>query len=220
MNYSALIVAAGKSERFESKINKLLYKLSNGKRVIDSTLSVFLQDEECKQVIVVTNPEVLDYLISHDVVQDGAFDYKPVYCAGGKSRSNSVENGLMAVTEDVVLIHDGARCYLLEEDLQAVKKALETERAAMLVADETDTVKKVDDNGYIICSINRDELKRAQTPQAFRTKDIMQAYRLAIQDDYLATDDAGIIEKYSDIKIKCVKAKGSNEKITTLRDIK
>jgi len=220
MNYSAVIVAAGKSERFESNINKLLYKLSNGTTVIDSTLKVFLEDEECKQVIVVTNPEVLDYLINNDAFTEGDFDFKPVYCAGGDTRSRSVENGLMAVVEDVVLIHDGARCYLLKEDLEMLKKTLETERAAMLVRDETDTVKKVDENGYIVCSINRDELKRAQTPQGFRTKDIMAAYRLAIKDNYMATDDAGIMEKYSDIRIKCVKAKGGNEKITTMRDIK
>lgn len=220
MNYSAVIVAAGKSERFESNINKLLYKLSNGMTVIDSTLKVFLEDEDCKQVVVVTNPEVLDYLINNDAFTEGDYDFKPVYCAGGSTRSQSVENGLMAVTEDVVLVHDGARCYLLKEDLDALKKVLETEEAAMLVHDETDTVKRVDENGYIVESINRDELKRAQTPQAFRTVDLLAGYRLASKDGYTATDDASIMEKYSNVKIKCVKAIGKNEKITTIRDIK
>lgn len=220
MNYSAVVVAAGKSERFESNTNKLLYKLSDGFTVIDHTLKVFMEDEDCTQVVVVTNPEVLDYLISNDAFVDGDYDYKPVYCAGGNSRSESVVNGLMAVMEEVVLVHDGARCYLLKEDLDALKRALEVEQAAMLVHDETDTVKKVDEDGYVVCSINRDELKRAQTPQGFRTKDLLKAYRLAIKDGCLATDDAGIMEKYSDVKIKCVKAVGSNEKITTMSDIK
>ena len=47
MNYSAVVVAAGKSQRFNKDINKLLYPLSNGSLVIDEALKMFRQDEDC-----------------------------------------------------------------------------------------------------------------------------------------------------------------------------
>ena len=213
MNYSAVVVAAGKSQRFNKNINKLLYPLSNGSLVIDEALKMFRQDEDCNQIVIVTNSETIQYLATNRA------SGKESYCAGGESRSESVFNGLMAVFNEYVLVHDGARCYLGRQDLENIKRAMFEYQAAILVKDETDTVKKVED-GFIVKTIDRNTVKRAMTPQGFKTEELFNCYKKAINDDFKATDDASIIEKYSDTKIKCIKAIGYNEKITTIDDIK
>ncbi len=213
MNYAVVIVAGGKSTRFKADVNKLLYMINENTTVIDKTISVFDDDPDCKQIVVVCGEDVMNHLAKER--QKG----KIVYAYGGVTRSDSVMHGLMAVTQDYVMVHDGARCFLEREDLENLKKALEVEQGAMLVQNMTDSVKKVVD-GYVVCSLDRDELKRAQTPQAFKTEQLYNCYLKAEQDNYNPTDDAAIMEKYSDIKIKCVVANGSNIKITTINDVK
>ena len=211
MQYSAIVVAAGKSERF-SEGNKLLYKLKDGRSVLDHALELFRADQDCRQIIVVTSDQTLNEACK-------APNWRELYCMGGATRTDSVYHGLMAVDQQIVLIHDGARCYLEAEDLKQIKKAMETERAALLVRDCFDSMKMVKD-GYVVKSLDRDELKHAQTPQAFYTSDILDAYYKAFKEKQIATDDVAILEKYTDIKVKCVSAIGRNEKITTIEDIR
>jgi 2-C-methyl-D-erythritol 4-phosphate cytidylyltransferase len=211
MQYSAIVVAAGKSERFKGG-NKLLYKLSDGRSVLDHALQPFRDDKECEQIIVVTSEQTLNEACKNP-------DWREIYCMGGATRTESVYHGLMAVNQDIVLIHDGARCYLTAEDLQQLKETLKTERAALLVRECYDSMKLVE-NGYVVRNLDRDQLSRAQTPQGFRTEDILTAYYQAFKDNRIATDDVAILEMYSDVRVRCVKATGSNEKITTIDDIR
>jgi 2-C-methyl-D-erythritol 4-phosphate cytidylyltransferase len=211
MQYSAIIVAAGKSERFKGG-NKLLHKLSDGRSVLDHALQPFRDDKECEQIIVVTSEQTLNEACKNP-------DWRELYCMGGATRTESVYHGLMAVNQDIVLIHDGARCYLTAEDLQQLKETLKTERAALLVRECYDSMKLVE-NGYVVRNLDRDQLSRAQTPQGFRTEDILTAYYQAFKDNRIATDDVAILEMYSDVRVRCVKATGSNEKITTIDDIR
>ncbi len=213
MDYCAVVVAAGKSERFKSAVNKLLYRLPNGIPVIDNALKLFREDKDCKQIVVVTNNDTITYLANNRACG------KESYCRGGNSRAESVLNGLMAVMYDKVLVHDGARCYLLREDLEELKRTLQKEKGAILVRDEIDTVKKVED-GYILSTIDRECLKRALTPQGFNTDELLVAYKKAFADGFRPTDEASVMEKYGDIRIKCVNSQGHNNKITTLEDIK
>ena len=126
-----------------------------------------------------------------------------MYCLGGETRSDSVFNGLMAVKEKIVLVHDGARCYLQSEDLNRLKKTMETERAAILSRTIADTIKIVNE-GYIVKTIDRDTLNGAQTPQAFYVDELMSCYKKARKEGFIPTDEASVVEKYSDTKIRCV----------------
>lgn len=207
MKYAAVIVAAGSSSRFKADVNKLLYPI-DGKKVIDKTIDIFLSDNDCEKIIVVVNQEVGYYL------KDRTDIYTTI---GGTSRSESVFNGLKLVDSEYVLIHDGARCFLSKRDLDNLKEQLTD--AAILTAYETDTLKQVKD-GCIVSTVDRNLVQKALTPQAFKTELIRACYYKANNDDYIATDDASIVERYSDIKIKCVIALDKNIKITTLNDVK
>ncbi len=212
MEYSALICAAGSGTRMHLGYNKVYAKLQSGLTILDTTLSIFEKDEECKQIIVVTDLETFQK--NHKGSSD-----KVVVVEGGATRQESVYHGLLAVNQEYVMIHDGARPYLTQQNLQDVKEALENEDACLLMVPCKDTIKKVI-NGYVETTYDRSTLMNAQTPQAFRTSLILDCTKQAIQDNFTGTDDASLVERYSDVKVKAVKGSYSNIKITTIEDLK
>ena len=212
MNYSAVIVAAGRSTRFALDIPKILYEFPDGRKVIDLTVRVFLDDEDCRQIIIVTNEAVKEYL------EERYDDERIIICRGGESRQDSVYNGLKHVSEEYVLVHDGARCFLEREDLENLKKEISEEQGALLVKSETDTVKIAED-GYVVRTIDRDRVKRAQTPQGFSSKELKNCYEKALADGFVGTDDCSLVERYGTVRIKCVESAGANIKITTAKDV-
>lgn len=212
MGYSVIIVAAGKGERFSATTSKILHPLANGKRVIDQTVDVFYRDPNCSQVILVLNEEGMEY-----------FKAKPkkgrlVLVRGGNSRQESVYFGLMAAKEDVVLIHDGARPWVEDTNIRSLVETLETEDAALLVVPVQDTMKVVKD-GYVVDTIDRNQLRRAQTPQGFHTQEILACYKKAMEDGLTTTDDAQLYQQVTGKPLKCVDGSFSNEKITTMYDV-
>jgi len=209
MKYSVVIVAAGSSTRFKSETPKMLFKIGD-ELVIDKTRKLFINDDDCSQIIIVVNEAVKEYLKDKLVAKEIIVD-------GGNQRYLSVNNGLKEVKEDYVFIHDGARCFLSKQDLENLKENVSD--ACLLVGKVVDTIKVVDD-GYIKQTINRDTLAAAQTPQVFKTRLLKECYKQAIKDSYSATDEAGIVEKYSNVKIKVIYAYNDNKKVTTIDDIR
>ncbi len=61
MNYSAIVLCAGKGSRSGLTYNKMLYRFKN-KTVYEMSMEIFLNDERCKQIVVVTKEEELDDL--------------------------------------------------------------------------------------------------------------------------------------------------------------
>jgi len=211
MNYSVVIVAAGKSTRFSAEKNKLLFELSDGQTVLQHTLKVFREDDDCKQIIVCVNDD------TKTEAEKGQLPHE-ITTYGGASRGESVYNGLILASQEYVLVHDGARCYLSRRDLDSLKEALKENDGALLAKRIVDTIKTVKD-GFVCDTIDRDSLAGAQTPQGFKTKLLLESYMKAKSDNYLATDDVGIMEKYSSVAIKVVYSVDNNEKVTTLKDI-
>ena len=213
MKYSAVIVAAGVGQRMKLGFNKAYAKLSTGKTIIETTVEVFLQDPDCKQIVLVTDME--DPYSKQLSAQYGRL----VVARGGATRQESVYSGLKGTLCDYVLIHDGARPYVSLELIERIKRALETEKAALLAISSKDTVKRVKD-GYVLETYHRSELMLAQTPQGFETDLILECYKKAKKEGYLATDDASLVEYYSDVPVKIVEGSPSNFKITTPDDLR
>ncbi len=213
MEYGVVIVAAGQGSRMGLGYNKVYALLKDGRSILEHTISVFLNDKDCKQIVVVTDPddfdEKLGFLKSETLL----------VVAGGDTRQESVTNGVSHITCQNVMVHDGARPFLPQECLTQLKNALETEQAACLMVPCKDTIKKVE-NGYIVETIERETLRAAQTPQAFRTRLLMESLRKAKEDGYTGTDDCSIVEKYGNAKIKVVEGSYENFKVTTPEDLK
>lgn len=218
MNYTAIVLAAGSGSRTGLTYNKMFFVLQDGRTVLEHSLELFEQDPECRQIVLVCAPaeleEVKDW--SKKLKEAG----KIICTAGGVSRQQSVFHGLEKTTEEIVFIHDGARPFLRKEELEKLKTVMETQQAALLTLPAVDTVKLVDENGYVKETLPRTRLFQAQTPQAFRTNLIKEAHQKAAADGFQATDDAQIMEVYGTVPVLCVIGDASNKKITHPADLK
>lgn len=182
MNYDVIVVASGKGERAKLGYNKAFFRMKDGRTVLEHTLSLFLEDEDCKNVIVVTSEEYMKEVPDHK---------KVIRILGGKERKDSVANGLNFVNSEYVLIHDAVRPYLRKEILEELKEKVETYGSACLGHMAFDTVKLVKD-GVISQTIDRNQVFLAETPQGFRSEEIRDAYEK--RKDSFFTDDASLME--------------------------
>ena len=138
---------------------------------------------------------------------------------GGATRQESVYNGLKAVHEENVLIHDGARPWVSKKNVDALLEKLAEHPACILMVPAKDTVKVVE-KGIIKETLQRERLWLAQTPQAFDTRLIISCYKRAMDLGIQATDDAQVVELTCDMPVLCVKGSYDNIKITTKEDLK
>lgn len=214
MNYSVIILAAGKGSRTNLDYNKVFYTFEDGQSVLTKSLSVFLSDDQCKQVVVVCADYEKEY-----VLENYTYDSRIQVVTGGSTRQDSVFNGLQVIDQDYVMIHDGARPFVKKEWICALKKTLETEDACLLMVASVDTTKIVVD-GYVKESLERKLVYHAQTPQCFKTKLIQKCHALAKEKHVQATDDAQLVEWYSDVPVKVVLSSFTNKKITLPEDLK
>ena len=212
MNYSAIILAAGKGSRTNLNYNKVFYKFEDGKSVLNQSLSFFIQDEDCKQIVVTCAEHEKEYMI-----QNYQCDARIEIVVGGATRQESVYNALQICDQDYVMIHDGARPYLEVKWIQDLKNALEQYDACLLMVPSVDTMKIVED-GFVKETLERKLVYHAQTPQCFKTNLIKECHAKAKGKQ--ATDDAQLVEWYSDVKIKAVLSSFTNKKITLPEDLK
>ena len=209
MDYSCVIVAAGKGSRMNLGYNKAYYMLDD-KCILEHTIKAFKDDHDCKEIIVVCDIDDFKAHIKDDDV---------ILVNGGATRSDSVYNGLQKVSYEYVMIHDGARPYVSSKILDDTKQCLSKHNACLAMVDCKDTIKKVIDN-KVVKTYDRTTLKNAQTPQSFKTSLIIEAYQKAIADNFIATDDASIYEVYGNDDVYVIEGSYDNIKITTIEDIK
>ena len=214
MEYGVCLLAAGKGSRTNLEYNKVFYKLENGKTVLDTGLSVFLNDEDCKEIVIVCAKYEMEYV--HSLYRR----MNQIHIVeGGATRQESVWNGLKEIKSPYVFIHDGARPYIKKEQIDALKKTLETEDACLLMVPSVDTSKIIED-GYVKETLIRSTVYNAQTPQCFKTELIKYCQQRALEDGRTGTDDAQLVEWYGNTKIKMVLGDSSNIKITLPTDLK
>ena len=202
MKYQAIVLGGGKGSRADLGYNKILYKMKDGRTVLEKSCDIFLNDDDCQKLIVVLNGELP---FSNE---------KVIKTQGGINRYDSVLNGLKLVDSEYVLIHDGARPFVTKDDINRLKTELASEDGAILVNKTVDTIKEVRD-GYITGTPHREYLYNALTPQGFKTEVLKEAY--ANVDFNGVTDDASVLEKYGK-KVKIVDGSLNNRKLTSPED--
>lgn len=212
MNYAVLLLAAGKGTRMGLGYNKMFFNLDDGETVLTHSIQLFLHDDRCKQIVIVTNKTDMPKIVSKS---DSG---KIVMVNGGNRRQDSVMNGLMAIKEDVVLIHDGARPYVKMEAINRLLEGVSEHKACVLAIKPKDIIKEVKD-GFVVKTIESENYMLIQTPQAYKTTFIINCYTKAILNNFESTDDAEMVELVSDEKIKVVDGNYSNYKITTKEDV-
>ncbi|MBC7843220.1 MAG: 2-C-methyl-D-erythritol 4-phosphate cytidylyltransferase [Gemmatimonadaceae bacterium] len=117
---------------------------------------------------------------------------------GGRDRMQSVYNGLEDMPENIetVVIHDAARPLASGTVIDRVIREARNGHGAIAALPVVDTLKEVDADGRIVRTIDRTNLWRAQTPQAFPRAMIDEVHTRARRDRLAATDDAALCEHY------------------------
>ena len=216
----ALIPAAGMGKRMGASVNKQ-YLLLNGLPIVARTISVFERSPLIDSIYLVIPADEISYCREH-VVEACGFKKVAAIVPGGKERQNSVLNGLNAIREmadnnDVILIHDGVRPLVTETILRESIAAARVYDGALVAVPAKDTIKIVAD-GIVAGTPPRETLWQAQTPQSFRFGIIHAAHISAVEDGFIGTDDASLIER-SGGKISIVPGDYRNIKITTPEDL-
>jgi 2-C-methyl-D-erythritol 4-phosphate cytidylyltransferase len=116
---------------------------------------------------------------------------------GGRSRSESVANGLDDLPDEaqIVLVHDAARPLVDAETIDRVIARVRSGTSAIAALPVVDTLKSVDEHGLVRQTVSRDGLWRAQTPQGFPRAVIVDAHRRARAEHVTASDDAALLER-------------------------
>jgi 2-C-methyl-D-erythritol 4-phosphate cytidylyltransferase/2-C-methyl-D-erythritol 2,4-cyclodiphosphate synthase len=184
--------------------------------VIRSSLSLFAWHGEISAVQAVIHP---DDRANYDKAAAGLRLLPPV--AGGATRQASVRAGLEALNAaapDIVLVHDAARPFCSTELVSRAIAACGQTGAAVPALEVTDTIKRVDADGYVDGTVDRAPLRAVQTPQAFAFPALLEAHRRAARDgreDF--TDDAALAE-WAGLKVTVFAGESGNVKLTTDED--
>jgi 2-C-methyl-D-erythritol 4-phosphate cytidylyltransferase len=212
----AIIVAAGSGQRFGPGSPKQ-FALLLGKPVIVQTVERFQDCPDIDEIVLVLSDK--GSAAFAEFRDQYSLDKLKQVVIGGPTRAQSVKNGLGGVSvsgEDIIIVHDGARPLVTVEEIsRTVHKAAKT-GAACLVAEINDTIKSVD-GAYISRTIDRTKLRRALTPQAFRSDVIRKAFEGVDLSENI-TDECYLVEKLG-YPITLVEGSGRNIKITTPDDL-
>ena len=196
--------------------NKLLIELE-GESLIYWTVKSIFSTNSITWVGIIGQPKDKEMLLN----SLKGFSNKVRWINGGETRQESVFHGLNSLPKDAekVLIHDGARCLIKPESIDKCVKELEINEAIILATKVTDTIKIVDNEGFIRETPNRKYLWAAQTPQGFLVKSLKKAHKLAIDKNWTVTDDASLFEMLN-WKVKIIEGNYSNIKVTSPMDLK
>ena len=217
----ALIVAGGSGTRMGGDTPKQFH-LINEKPLLVYTIEAFNKHPEIDSIVVVTSKEyiqtVKDWLLKYDLKKL----FKVV--EGGKSRQDSVYNGLKVIDEffdedDIVLIHDAARPLVSASIISENISACHHYDAVTTAIPTSDTILKVNEYHTIEDIPNRDELYQCQTPQTFRLGVILSAHEMARNGEIdNVTDDTKLVMAVNkDVFI--VRGDKYNFKVTTPEDM-
>jgi 2-C-methyl-D-erythritol 4-phosphate cytidylyltransferase len=210
---AAVIPAGGAGRRMGEGIVRKQYLELAGEPILVRAIRPFLEHPAFHTVVVA--------LPAEDMADPPLFLPAGVtVVAGGETRGDSVRYGLNAVprSADVVLIHDAARPLLSRAVVDRVLETAATGIGAVAAIPVVDTLKRVAPDGAIRETLDRAGIWRVQTPQGFPLPLILDAYRRAAEQRFVATDDAALVERYGG-RVVVVEGDVRNIKVTRPEDL-
>jgi 2-C-methyl-D-erythritol 4-phosphate cytidylyltransferase len=219
---AGVVLASGAGTRVGREINKVFLPVA-GRRVVTWAVQAMARPAEVGVLVLVVRPQ------DHELVErvlDQELDHLEIEVVhGGQTRQESELHALRHLaarvddgTIDTVLIHDAARP-LPSASLIAgiVHAAREHGGAVPGVRDEN--LRLVNDDGSQLEAVTPAGLIRVQTPQGFRARPLLDAYEQAAKEDFVGTDTASCMERFSDLPVHWIVGEASNIKITYPDDL-
>ncbi len=216
---SAILLMAGDSLRSESPIKKQFAKFNN-KELFLYPLETFYSVEEISNIFLVGQKEDFDYI--NEVLSNYNFENKEIYLLeGGSTRQKSVYNALKFINDhniytENVIIHDGARPLVSKKIILENLEALNNYLGTSTFLNESDSLIALNSKNEVENYLNREKIKKVQTPQAFKFDIIFQAHEKYM--DVSVNDDASLL-LMEEIKIKLINGSSLNFKVTSNEDL-
>lgn len=217
-NVGVVIPAAGEGKRMGGAQAKQFIEIDN-KPLLVHTVERFQHAPEVDCIILVASNDTLS-IVKNLVVKYRLSKVVDVVC-GGKERQDSVWNGLQRLQEsksDLVLVHDAVRPFVGKRMIADVCEAASRYGAAVPGIEPKDTIKNTNAEGKVLSTLNRNDLRVIQTPQAFQFSVLYRAFEKAIADNFSATDDARLVERIGG-HVQVIPGSYDNIKITTPEDL-
>ena len=210
---TAIVMCAGSSTRMGA--DKIFADI-NGTPVIAKTLTAFEKSALVTDIVAVSRPETFSKL--REVAKNFCITKLKTLAVGGKTRAHSVLCGLGCATGDYVAITDGARPLTSTGLINSVITDAFMHGAAAPAIAVADTLKRVDNDGFIENTVSRESLVRIQTPQVFLREKYFSMLKKAINLDATFTDDCSVYEYFGG-KVKITNGSSFNIKLTVPEDI-
>lgn len=221
MTLWAIVLAGGRGERLRREVNKVYLPVA-GRAVLDYSLDTLSRSEQVAGIVVVARPEDSDQLAD---LLGGIETARPVeVVAGGPTRHHSEHAGIEALAERIqsgeigwVAIHDGARPFASLDLLEAA--AVEARRRGGAVPALRVESALYERSGADVSLLDTESVRRAQTPQVFAARPLLDGYRRAAADGFEGVDTAETAERYTDLEVGVVPGDARNVKVTFVEDL-
>jgi len=194
-NLAVVIAAGGVGRRFSENKNKLFISIGS-EPVFIKTLKNILEFTFPENIYLSINPQFeeqyLDNLQKYLQNESGRINI----VHGGRTRMHSVYNALCRIPDstEYTAVHDAARPFAGYEIFFNCLQAAGKYGSAVPAKKITDTLKRTDENNFIIENIDRENVWAVETPQIFPHHRLFEAYKSAFKKKLTSTDDAGIME--------------------------
>lgn len=214
----AVIPAAGIGARMGAEIPKQYLQVA-GATLLEHSVRALLSCEQISGIVVALHAQDA-HASTLAVFQDS----RVITVTGAEQRSGSVLAGLegllaQAAPDDWVLVHDAARPCLGREDVARLIDCVTSRGVGGLLAEPiVDTVKRTGAADLVECTVDRDRLWRAQTPQMFRLQQLRQALVHAQEQGRVVTDEASAMEMEG-YPVQLVAGSAGNLKVTVPADL-
>jgi 2-C-methyl-D-erythritol 4-phosphate cytidylyltransferase len=218
MSVIVLIPAAGMGSRMGSAVHKQYLTLA-GRPILAHTLALFDAHPAIDHIYLISPVAEVVYCQTEIVDRYGFVKVRGVV-GGGRERQESVRLGLEAcagVPGDVIVIHDGVRPFFPARLIEPLLATAGRVGACLLGVPVKETVKVVE-RERVTATPDRRTLWLAQTPQVFRYELLVAAHRSALEEDFLGTDDASLVERLG-APVAILHGSYRNIKITTPEDL-
>lgn len=216
MKTYAIIPSGGSGKRAESDLPKQYLKF-NDKELLAYTLEVFQTCSEIDEIIIAARPDYFDLIKS--IKNKFKLSKISKIIEGGNERQDSVANGLKFIAaddDDIIVVHDAARPLLNKRILSDAIKCAVEHGSGVAAIKARDTLIKINDENKEY--IDRKNIYYVQTPQAFKYKILMNAIRIAQNDNFYGTDESMLLYNAA-YDFELVEGDLENFKVTTESDL-
>ncbi len=204
---TAVILSGGKGVRMKNVVPKQ-YLLLAGKPMIMHSIERIDSIPQINEIVIVCEKS---FESSLELMMKQYNITTPIrFAPAGATRQESVFSGLQKVSNDLVLLHEAARPFVLKNDF--LKLINEKEKNVTFGYEIPFTVVKGKE--IILDTLSRDELKNIQLPQKFEVKTLLKAHEMAQKNNEKFTEDASMITTYKLADVKIINGNSYNIKIT------